>query len=136
MIKKDTQLIVALDVDTLDEAKKLITQLESDVNIFKVGSQLFTICGPVIVQHLLKTGKRVFLDLKFHDIPNTVANAVRAATRLSDGDQSVFMCTLHTAGGQEMLERAVSEGWPLLVPTGCIEYHGPHMALGLDTIVG
>lgn len=108
MNKRKAQLIVALDVDSFDEAQKLIDILGDDVNIFKVGSQLFTVCGPVIVQHLLKAGKKVFLDLKFHDIPNTVANAVNAATRLREGDQGVFMCTLHTVGGREMIERAVA----------------------------
>ncbi len=108
MAKRNSQLIVALDVDTLDEAKVLIDTLGENVEIFKVGSQLFTAHGPVIVQQLLKAGKKVFLDLKFHDIPNTVANAVSAATNLKEGDKSIFMCTLHTIGGAEMLQRAVA----------------------------
>jgi len=107
MTKRKAQLIVALDVDTLDEAKGLIDTLGDAVEIFKVGSQLFTACGPVIVRHLLKVGKKVFLDLKFHDIPNTVANAVTAAVGLNENGRSIFMCTLHMAGGREMLERAV-----------------------------
>ncbi|MBN1870094.1 MAG: orotidine-5'-phosphate decarboxylase [Candidatus Omnitrophica bacterium] len=106
MTKYKPQLIVALDVDTLYEAKGLIDVLGRDVEIFKVGSQLFTACGPVVVRHLLKAGKKVFLDLKYHDIPNTVANAVRAAVNLKEGSQGIFMCTLHTAGGREMLKRA------------------------------
>ncbi|MCK5259451.1 MAG: orotidine 5'-phosphate decarboxylase, partial [Candidatus Omnitrophica bacterium] len=109
MTKRKAQLIVALDVDTFDEAKGLIDALGDDVEIFKVGSQLFTAYGPDVVRHLLKAGKKVFLDLKFHDIPNTVANAVRAAVSLREGDQSIFMCTMHTAGGKEMLERASAE---------------------------
>lgn len=107
MNKTKAQLIVALDVKTLDEAKKLIDLLKDDVEIFKVGSQLFTACGPEIVRYLLKAGKKVFLDLKFHDIPNTVANAVNAAVNIREGNQSIFMCTLHTVGGKEMLQRAV-----------------------------
>jgi len=107
MNKPKPQLIVALDVNTFDEAKNIVEQLSGDVDIFKVGSQIFTNCGPEIVNYLQKAGKKVFLDLKFHDIPNTVANAVSAAVNLSKGDQSVFMCTLHTVGGEEMLTRAV-----------------------------
>jgi orotidine-5'-phosphate decarboxylase len=112
------KLIVALDVDTFDEARILVEKLQNDVNIFKVGSQLFTACGPVIVRHLTAAGKKVFLDLKYHDIPNTVANAVRSAVRLNvpvsdsvteifGGTGEIFLCTLHTLGGQEMLEAAV-----------------------------
>lgn len=107
MSKGKGQLIVALDVDTFDAAKNIVEQLGGDVDIFKVGSQLFTACGPEIVNYLQKAGKKVFLDLKFYDIPNTVANAVSAAVNLREGNQSVFMCTLHTVGGEEMLKRAV-----------------------------
>jgi len=107
MSNRKGQLIVALDVDTFNKARDLIDFLKDDVDIFKVGSQIFTTCGPEIVNYLQKAGKKVFLDLKFHDIPNTVANAVGAAVNLREGDQSVFMCTLHTVGGEEMLTRAV-----------------------------
>jgi orotidine-5'-phosphate decarboxylase len=106
--KHNPQLIVALDVDTLEEAKTLVGRLNGDVGIYKVGSQLFTACGPAVVRHLLKAGKKVFLDLKFHDIPNTVANAVSAAVGLNEGERGIFMCTLHTSGGGEMLRRAVA----------------------------
>ncbi len=115
------KLIVALDVETFEAARGLIDTLGESVEIYKVGSQLFTACGPVVVRYLIARGKKVFLDLKFHDIPNTVANAVSAAVGLSkevheiiDGDKAkieanrgLFMCTLHIVGGQEMLERAV-----------------------------
>ncbi len=116
------KLIVALDVPTFEEARALIDKLERSVNIFKVGSQLFTACGPVIVRYLLSKGKKVFLDLKFHDIPNTVANAVRAAVALGEPghqmmddnqegvefiEKGLLMLTVHTVGGREMLERAV-----------------------------
>ncbi len=96
-----TQLIVACDVDTLKEARKAIDRLAPRVKIFKIGSQLFTACGPEVVRYVQRRGARVFLDLKFHDIPNTVAKAAAAATRLG-----VFMMTLHAGGGPEMLRAA------------------------------
>ena len=100
------QLIAALDVSTLDEAKKLVRALEGVVDIFKVGSQLFTACGPEVVRYLLKEGKQVFLDLKFYDIPNTVASAVAAAVNITEGGRGIMMCTLHALGGLEMLQAA------------------------------
>lgn len=100
------QLIVALDVATLDEAKKLVRALEGVVDIFKVGSQLFTACGPEVVRYLLKEGKQVFLDLKFHDIPNTAASALAAAVNITVGGRGIMMCTLHALGGVEMLQAA------------------------------
>ena len=123
MNKHKPELIVALDVDTFQEAKTLIDSLGTLVNIFKVGSQIFTACGPEIVVYLLKQDKKVFLDLKYHDIPNTVANAVSVAVGLGQTDQdspadavkdlrpgkSIFMCTVHTVGGQEMLRAAVEK---------------------------
>src|SRR3989344_8379198 len=106
MTVKKGQLIVALDVATLDEAKKLVRALEGIVDTFKVGSQLFTACGPEAVRYLLKEGKEVFLDLKFHDIPNTVASAIAAAVNLTEGGRGIMMCTLHALGGLEMLQAA------------------------------
>lgn len=100
------QLIVALDVAMLDEAKKLVRELEGVVDIFKVGSQLFTACGPEAVRYLLKQGKQVFLDLKFHDIPDTVASALAAAVHITEGGRGIMMCTLHAPGGLEMLQAA------------------------------
>ena len=111
MSKDEGKLIVALDVDSLKEACALVDQLKDYVEIYKVGSQLFTACGPEIITKLYEKKKKVFLDLKYHDIPNTVAKAIRAATLWNDGDQSVFMCTLHIVGGMEMLERAVEMIW-------------------------
>ena len=123
--KKRPQLVVALDVNTLEEARRLIDALSPAVDIFKVGSHLFTSCGPVAVRFIQARGKKVFLDLKYHDIPNTVANAVRVAVNLSSAvhtelkgmstssgekDPSIFMYTLHTAGGLEMLKTAVEAG--------------------------
>ena len=101
MKKASDKLIVALDVDTLEEAKKLVKTLGSCVTIYKVGSHLFTACGPKAVEFLISEGKKVFLDLKFHDIPNTVANAVKSAAGLN-----IFMLTIHTQGGEEMMKAA------------------------------
>lgn len=96
-----SKLIVALDVDTFDQARELVERLGDTVPIYKVGSQLFTRVGPPVVALLREHGKRCFLDLKFHDIPNTVAEAVAAAAALD-----VFMLTLHTSGGEDMLRAA------------------------------
>lgn len=95
------ELIVAIDVDTFKKAQELADGLFPRVRYFKVGFQLFTSCGPEIVAYLKKKGARVFLDLKFHDIPNTVASAVRVAVRLG-----IDMCTLHILGGRDMMEAA------------------------------
>jgi orotidine-5'-phosphate decarboxylase len=94
-------IIVALDVPTADKALTLAEQLAPVVGAFKIGSQLFTSAGPAIVRKLRATGAAVFLDLKFHDIPNTVAKAVASATSLD-----VQMVTIHTSGGSEMMRAA------------------------------
>jgi len=96
------QIILALDVDTLKEAKGFVDKLYPKIKIFKVGSRLFTAYGPKIIELLHKKGAEVFLDLKYFDIPNTVSGAVAAAVRLK-----VKMLTLHVSGGQEMLKAAV-----------------------------
>src|SRR5436309_11548403 len=95
------RLIVALDVDTLDAARDLVERLGGLVTRFKIGSQLFTAAGPAAVEAVRKRGAEVFLDLKFHDIPNTVAGAAREAARLG-----VFMFNVHAAGGQAMMRAA------------------------------
>jgi orotidine-5'-phosphate decarboxylase len=94
-------ILVALDVPTADAALKLTEQLAPVVGGFKIGSELFTAAGPDIVKKIRALGGMVFLDLKFHDIPNTVAKAVAAATRLD-----VQMLTIHTSGGLEMMRSA------------------------------
>lgn len=97
------QIILALDVDTLKEAKDFADKLYPKIKIFKVGSRLFTAYGPKIIELLHKKGAEVFLDLKYLDIPNTVAGAVAAAVKLK-----VKMLTLHISGGQEMIKAAVA----------------------------
>ncbi len=96
-------IILALDVDSLKKVKHLVNNLYPIINNFKVGSQLFTACGPEVIKVINKKGANVFLDLKFFDIPNTVAHAVRNATRLK-----VKMMTLHILGDEEMIKAAVS----------------------------
>ncbi|MGH8024962.1 MAG: orotidine-5'-phosphate decarboxylase [Limisphaerales bacterium] len=94
-------IIVALDVPTPDAALDLVGLLAPACGGFKIGSELFTTAGPDIVRRIRERGALVFLDLKFHDIPNTVARAVSAAVRLD-----VQMLTVHAGGGAEMLKAA------------------------------
>lgn len=118
---KNPELIVALDVNTLAEVRALMDKLDPVVDIYKVGSQLFTATGPAAARFVEARGKKVFLDLKFHDIPNTVASAVQSAVHLNVAiersmdfkdrkkpvSQSIFMFTVHTCGGVEMMKAAV-----------------------------
>jgi len=101
-MSRKAKIILALDVDTLDKAKYFVDKLYPAIEIFKVGSQLFTAVGPKIIDFIREKGAEVFLDLKFFDIPNTVANAVKQASRLK-----VKMLTLHIQGGRDMLRAAV-----------------------------
>ncbi|MBV9572439.1 MAG: orotidine-5'-phosphate decarboxylase [Acidobacteriales bacterium] len=94
-------LIVALDVSSIAEAQKIVRAVGDSAWIYKVGMQLYTAAGPRAVRELVASGRRVFLDLKYHDIPNTVAAAVREAA-----DLGVSMLTVHASGGGKMLRRA------------------------------
>jgi len=96
------RLIIALDVPTQTEALKLVRELSPQVGFFKIGLQLYTAGGPEIVRAILATGAKVFLDLKLHDIPNTVGKAVESAGRLG-----VQMLTIHLSGGEEMIRAAI-----------------------------
>lgn len=98
------RIIVALDVETASDAREIANELSGHVGGFKIGLQLFTAVGPSIVRELAEAGKRVFFDLKFHDIPNTVAKASVEAAKLG-----VWMFNIHAAGGSEMMHRAASE---------------------------
>ena len=102
MISAKDRLIVALDVRSSVDAQEIVYELGESVALYKVGLQLFTAEGPRIVSELVNSGRKVFLDLKLHDIPNTVAGAVRAASELG-----VYMLTVHAAGGNRMLTAAV-----------------------------
>ncbi|MFA5345047.1 MAG: orotidine-5'-phosphate decarboxylase [Candidatus Omnitrophota bacterium] len=98
-----SEIILALDVDNFAKAKYFVHKLYPQIKTFKVGMQLYTAIGPRVIKMIHQKGGEVFLDLKFLDIPNTVAKAVREAVR-----HNVKMLTLHICGGQEMLKAAVS----------------------------
>ncbi len=144
MKKEKGKLIVALDVDSLGEVRDLLETLDGCVDIFKVGSQLFTSCGPAAVRFIEAQGKRVFLDLKYHDIPNTVGNAVRSAVGLSAALertlesrdkkktklQGLFMYTVHTCGGVDMMKAAVDAGMKAAESIGV----GKPLAVGVTVL--
>ena len=98
------KIIIALDVSSRGEAMHLVKELRDTVGMFKVGSQLFTACGPQIVRDIVAGGGNVFLDLKFHDIPNTVTHAVVEAAKLG-----VSMMTIHASGGRTMMQSVSKE---------------------------
>ncbi len=109
MIRKNTnntkdRIIVALDLDSEEKAIALVNQLRGKVGMFKIGSQLFTACGPSLVKKIISQGEKVFLDLKFHDIPNTVSSAAVEAARMG-----VSMLNLHAVGGLEMMRKTVTD---------------------------
>src|SRR6266478_6017381 len=103
MTKAADKIIVAIDVATEKEALNLVAQLRGDISFFKIGLQLYTAEGSEIVRAVLATGAKVFLDLKLHDIPNTVARAVESAANLG-----VQMLTIHLSGGSEMIRAAMA----------------------------
>lgn len=115
MTVERNKLVVALDVETVNEARRLAASLRGIAGMFKIGSQLFTAAGPDFVKEIVKSGEKIFLDLKFHDIPNTVAAASVEAARLG-----VSMFNVHASGGAAMMRRtadavtecAAAEGLP------------------------
>src|SRR5947207_4395027 len=105
MTKAADKIILALDVPTKVTALDLVDQLREQISFFKIGLQLYTAEGPEIVRAVLSTGAKVWLDLKLHDIPNTVARAVESATNLG-----VHMLTIHLSGGSEVIRAATAAG--------------------------
>ena len=106
-------IIAALDVPTAEQALKLAREIAPAVGAFKIGGELFTSAGPEIVRWVRDTGAAVFLDLKFHDIPNTVAKSVASAVRLD-----VQMLTIHTSGGAEMMRAAEKSAQEIALQSG------------------
>ncbi|UCE78136.1 MAG: orotidine-5'-phosphate decarboxylase [Nitrospiraceae bacterium] len=103
-MSNNKRIILALDVPGHDYALDIIDKLGSYIDIFKVGLELHTIAGPAIIDEIHKRGKKVFLDLKFHDIPNTVSRAGIAAAR-----HGVFMFTVHASGGYDMMKQCMDD---------------------------
>jgi orotidine-5'-phosphate decarboxylase len=124
-VLKRNPIIVALDVPSASAATALATDLAPVVGAFKIGSELFTSAGTDIVRQIRKSGGSVFLDLKFHDIPNTVAKAVAAATRLD-----VQMLTIHLSGGTEMIRAALRAAEQTASAAG----HAPPLVLGVTVL--
>ena len=118
-------ILVALDVPSAEAALKLAKELAPVVGGFKVGSELFTSAGPEVVQQIRGLGALVFLDLKFHDIPNTVAKAVVAAVQLD-----VQMLTVHALGGTAMLQAAEQAARETVRRPG----HTPPLVLGVTVL--
>ncbi|HJN97142.1 MAG TPA: orotidine-5'-phosphate decarboxylase [Gammaproteobacteria bacterium] len=110
------RIIIALDFETAAQAKNLLAQLDPSLCHVKIGKELFTASGPKLVREVISSGFDVFLDLKFHDIPNTVARAVKVAAELG-----VWMLNVHASGGLTMMEQArlalegMNSGRPLLI---------------------
>ena len=101
-IENKDKIIVALDVETADQAREIIAELRGEVGAFKIGLQLFTAAGASFVRETVEAGNKIFLDVKFHDIPNTVSKAAVEAARLG-----VWMFNVHAFGGAEMMRRTM-----------------------------
>ena len=133
MKNNESKIIVALDYSDMDSVMKLVDQLEPDLCRLKVGKELFTRCGPTVVEALVKKDFDVFLDLKYHDIPNTVAKACAAAAELG-----VWMLNVHSSGGQAMMEAALDavagKDAPYLIAVTLLTSSGPKelAALGIE----
>lgn len=104
MTKTKDKIIIPLDVETADEARRIINEIGNKVGAYKIGLQLFTSAGAGFVREIVDSGVKVFLDVKFHDIPNTVAKASIEVARLG-----VWMFNLHAIGGSEMMRRTLEE---------------------------
>ncbi len=104
VLQAKDRIVLALDVDTRQEALTLAKELREHVGVFKIGMQLFNSTGPDIVKQINDMGGRVFVDLKFHDIPNTVGAAGKVMTRLN-----AFMFNVHAAGGREMMQKVMAD---------------------------
>ena len=100
-MKPHNRIILALDVADFDNALNIVKRFKDHIDIFKVGSELFTAVGPRIIEEINSMGKKVFLDLKYHDIPNTVSKTASVVSRLG-----VFMFNIHALGGLEMMKQA------------------------------
>ncbi|TNF55501.1 orotidine-5'-phosphate decarboxylase [bacterium] len=98
------RIILALDVNEYEEAIDIVKRFQDHIDIFKVGVELFTATGPKIIEEINTLGKKVFLDLKYHDIPNTVSKTARIVTELG-----VFMFNIHTLGGFDMMKQTAQE---------------------------
>jgi orotidine-5'-phosphate decarboxylase len=107
------RIVLALDVDTTEEALALVKQLTDYVGVFKIGMQLFNSAGPKIVEQVHQLGGRVFVDLKLHDIPNTVGSAGKVLTRLNS-----YMFNVHAAGGREMMRQVAQDSKAEAVKVG------------------
>ena len=121
-MNKKTDIFVAVDTSSLDNAKKLISLLSNKYCGIKIGKELFTSCGPEIVHWVKEEGFKVFLDLKFHDIPNTVMKACEAASRIN-----VDIINVHALGGKEMMlaaKNAVSNQHIKLIGVTLLTSHG------------
>jgi orotidine-5'-phosphate decarboxylase len=103
-VKARDRLIVALDFDTQEKAIACVERLKSEVRFFKVGFELFSSCGPAIVEKIRSLGADIFLDLKYHDIPNTVAKAAVSVTKLG-----VYMFNVHAIGGYDMMKKTAQD---------------------------
>lgn len=112
------KIIVALDVETRNEARQILGELDGRVGAFKIGMQLFTAAGPEFVREVTASGVKVFLDLKFHDIPNTVAKAGVEAARLG-----VWMFNVHAIGGSEMMKRTANDVGEFCLQSGVDRPH-------------
>jgi orotidine-5'-phosphate decarboxylase len=119
------RLIIALDVPSVAQAQKLVQQIGDAAVFYKVGFQLFTVAGPDFVRQLAQSGKKIFLDLKIHEIPNTAAEAVKSAASLN-----VQMVTVHASGGSKML-RAAAEA---AIAAGQTHGHAPPTILAVTVL--